>query len=367
MRTSLKALAVAGVLGLTAGNLRADAAATPTPTPWYSKVAVSGYIDGFYQYNLNGLSNTSPIGRAFDNTQNEFTLNAAKLGLVWSDAPSGTGAELDLLYGNIAKVINGGSATASQAIEQAFITKAFGPVTFKLGKFGTFVGTEVTDTPGNMNYSRDFLFGVIPFYHTGLMVNYAVADGYGLMAYFGDGDSVDTAPTEDKDWGLQATITKVKNLSVIINYYEKVERSGVGTPVNDNKFYFDPLASYTISDSLSVAGEYLYETEKAPTITGVTPYTPKQQGYALYVNYTTPIAGLSLVPRYEQWWAVDGSSTDPWNDLTLTLKYAQGPLTHYLEYRNDSTTPPSFPAAAGASPSLLYSQNTITYAAVYGF
>ena len=41
MRNSLKSIAfAAGLLGFAAaGSLRADAAATPTPTPWYNKVS----------------------------------------------------------------------------------------------------------------------------------------------------------------------------------------------------------------------------------------------------------------------------------------------------------------------------------------
>jgi len=47
MRKSLKAVAVAGLLGLAAGSLRADAA--PAAPKWYDKVSAAGYVDAYYQ------------------------------------------------------------------------------------------------------------------------------------------------------------------------------------------------------------------------------------------------------------------------------------------------------------------------------
>ena len=114
-----------------------------------------------------------------------------------------------------------------------------------------------------------------------------------------------------------------------------------------NKDYFNLLGSYTPMDNLTVAGELLYETEVVnPDVNGLNgnAYDPKQQGYAVYVSYTTPIAGLTVVPRFEQWYTPDvylaevtlsPNASGPWSEFTLTLKYAKGPLTHYLEYRLD--------------------------------
>jgi len=387
MRKSLATIAAVGLLGMTAGNLKADAA--PAAPKWYDKVSVAGYLDGYYQYDLNGRSAPSgPVGRAFDTTQEQFTFNAAKLGLTWSDSKSATGAELDLLYGNIAALTNLTSNNASVGIEQGYMTQAFGPITFKLGKFGTFLGTEVTDTPGNMNYSRSILFTAIPFYHTGLMGTYAIMDGLAASLYIGDGNSVDFASNEDKDFGAQVVYTKIKNLSLTLNYYNQTLRNPA-LPFNvfADQDDFNFLASYVLSDSFTFAGEYLYETEIANTKGGNPAYDPKEQGGAIYVDYTTPVAGLSIIPRYEMWYQPDasgpvgaypltafGPTQKAIADFTLTVKYAMGPLTHYLEYRMDdemgstSDTPPTvavFPAAGGAAPS--YTQSTITYAAVYGF
>jgi hypothetical protein len=380
------ALGLAGVLMSTAA--KAEDAKKPA---WYEKINASGFIDAYYQYNFNGLSApVGPSGRAFDLTQQQFAFSGAKLSLAEADAASKTSGQLDLFYGPTAKVFNSTLAAESIAVEQAFVTQAFGPVTFKLGKFTTFVGTEVIETPANMNYSRSILFGQIPYYHVGLEATYAIMDGLSAMAYTGNGNSVDTASNEYKDWGLQVSFAKIKGLGLIGNYYMESTATG---PVYDNTHYFNLLGSYQINDSLSSAVEYLYKTRIAsgdtdstgalvtsdvqfdPSTGKLVKYSPKMQGYALYLNYMTPIAGLSVIPRFEQWYQPDtipatfpADSGTMSTETTLTLKYVAGPLTHTLEYRNDWTNLGGYAASAGTSPSTIqYMQNTLTYGAVFSF
>ena len=390
-----KAMA-AMALGLTlvGGALKAE---DKKPAAWYEKINAAGYVDAYYQYNLNGRSAPSaPGNRAFDVTQQQFTFSGAKLALSESDAASKTGGELDLFYGPTTKLFNTSSPTESLAVEQAFITDAFGPVTFKLGKFTTFVGTEVIETPANLNYSRGTLFGAIPFYHVGLEATYVPMDGTSIMAYTGNGNSVDAASSERRDWGLTLGYTGVKGLGLTAIYYMEsglTPTTVVGQMVSENTHYFDFLASYQIAETLAFNGEYLYKTRIAAgdtdtagnlltTNTQVDPatgkkvaYSPKQQGYALYLNYTTPIANLSVIPRFEQFYTPEGSAPSLGaltTDTTITLKYAQGPLTHYLEYRNDWKSDGAFAQAAGVMTDGTYattssSQNTVTYGATYSF
>jgi hypothetical protein len=271
-------------------------------------------------------------------------------------------------------------------VKQAYITKGVGPLTLKFGKFVTFVGTEVIDTPANLNYSRAILFTVIPYYHVGLMGTYAVTDSLGVSAYIGNGDSVDTASNGDRDWGLTTSFSGIKGLSTSLIYYNKIERE-VGGEVKGTWSYLNLLGSFQVAENLSVAGEYLYKTRIASTETDaagnlkttsvqvdpangkLVAYSPKDQGYALYVNYTTPISGLSLIPRYEQFWSESwGMGPVPANDFTFTVKYVGGPLTQNVEYRMDTTALPygGFANTAGSGGN-KYDQSTITYGVTYSF
>lgn len=387
-----KIFSAALLVVLAAGAVRAEEAATGMESmhmnaekapAWFEKVKASCWVDAYYQYNLNGRSNTGPLGRAFDTRQQEFAFSGAQLSLSRTDEKSGTSGQLDLLFGPMAAVVQPTLGASSIVVKQALLSQVMGPVTLRMGKFVTFLGTEVIDTPLNLNYSRGNLFLQIPYYHVGLSASYALMEGLGLLAMAGNGNSVDVPSTEDRDYGLQASYTAVKGFSLIAMYYlETVRNAGAGSPVTGNQHYIDLLASYQVAEKLGLSGEYLYKTRIAsgekdgagnylttslmtdPATGLAVPFSPKWQGYALYVNYATPMEGLSIIPRYEQWWS-EGSST-PASDLTLTAKLVQDSLTHALEVRVDSVAPGAFPGAAGTT-ELLYNQATLTYGATYTF
>jgi hypothetical protein len=391
----MKVKSAALVLGLALASSGLKAADAPA---WYTNTTVHGFVDANYEYNFNGLA---PVGRVFDTTDQTFLVNGAKLAIANADKASGTSGEIDLLYGPMAAVYNSGniftaspvsassSSLSSLAIEQAFLTQAMGPVTFKLGKSGTFVGNEVTDTTGNFNYSRSLLFGQEPFYNTGLSATYGITSTLSLMGYIGDGNSVDVGTADHPDFGAQIVYTGVKGLSLTGTYYLQpvgpVNYGSTATPpvgfteyTNIDLFNF--IVSYQITDPLAFVGEYLYKTQVLPSDASTSFSTSQDsQGYALYLDYQTPVAGLKIDPRFEQWFAGSSSSVNSTfsginsvtqfqlNEFTLTLKYAMGPVTNYLEYRVDGN--PSAPYAQGAdtSKTLVNAQNTLTYAATYSF
>lgn len=380
-------VALMATLSLTAGAVNAEEMASmhegAKPKAWYEKVKASCWIDTYYQYNFNGRHNAAPTGRIFDNKQEEFVLNGAQLSMSSADEATGVSGQMDLLYGPIAAIVQPALPASSILIKQAFLAETFGPLTVKLGKFVTYLGTEVIDTPANLNYSRNQLFGQVPYYHVGLLASYTVMDGLGASFYTGNGNSVDSPSSEDRDWGAQIAFSGVKGLSSYFNYYNEIARNaGAGSPVQGTLHYFNLLGSFQVADSLGVSAEYLYKTRIAngekntagnlittstmtdPSTGNAVVFSPKWQGYALYLNYATPIANLSVIPRYSQWWT-EGSST-PGDDLTLTAKYVTGALAHNLEFRTDSTAPAIF-AGAGGVTELQYRQNTLTYGATFSF
>lgn len=362
-------------------------AATPTPIPWYNKVTVGGYVEEYYQQSFTQPSalGFAPNDRVFDNTSNQFSFGGGELTLKQGDTPSGTGYFVDLLLGPKASIYNNsGLGNDAVQIGQAYVTQAFGNATFTLGKFGTPIGYEVTYTPSNPNFSRSLLFSQEPYFNTGLRLDYTLPAGLVASGFVDDGNSLDNAVTSGKDYGLILAYSGINNLSLTGLWYLNPTPSALPLGQEEND-WFNFQAAYTLNSSLSFTGEYLYHITLDPTAssTTYTPWSPKEQGYALYSTYNTSIANLSLSPRFEQWFAPDGYNTgsalgtggvlnamnaatpDQVDELTVTLKYVMGPLSHILEYRTDVNT-----ATWGAVPlgsKVSTADQTLTYAAIYAF
>lgn len=388
----MKKSIILAMVGLTLAAVSAQADDAKAPK-WYDKLGVTGYIDAYYQANFNGQSggesgNINPsinpgstfATRSLDLRQNEFTFDAAKVALTLQDDATKVGGEVDLLYGPLGVYSIGNSFTGSP-VEQAFVTFPLGPVSFKVGKMVTHMSNEVIDITGNWNYSRSILFNQVPFYHVGVMANYAPVDGLGLMAGVMNGNSIEQANDEAKDYAAQITYTKIANLSLTANYYLESNRTLTGEQPFENTHYFEFIATYQTLPSLAFALDYLYKTtiasadkDAAGNFAGDVS-SPKAQGYALYANYITPVKGLSVIPRFEQYYAPDDGALDTSGatlafDYTLTVKYVTGPLTHSLELRRDIAYPGAFEPSgslATTSDQLTSTQTTLTYAATYTF
>ena len=111
-----------------------------------------------FTINNNGDAATVP-GRVFDGVANEVDYTG-ELTLAYADSASGTSANVDLLYGSLARVMNGiltANVTSGEnavsgndlAIGQAYVSQAFGPLTLDLGRFATPVGYESWNVTAN--------------------------------------------------------------------------------------------------------------------------------------------------------------------------------------------------------------------------
>ena len=228
MKTALKALSAVALLGtLALQPAFADDATTPAPTdPKDQKdlkkviedqginyvetaqkgITLSGYVDTSYTYQFAGAgeyansglqnpgggpANTHAALRQFDTSNNTFNINAVKIALEkalpdkneWA-----AGFRIDTIYGEDAKylgdtALNGTSTAAvgtnnnsGLALEQALVKFRI-PIGNGLdiyaGKFVTFLGYEVIESPANLNFSRGLLFtNLIPLTHTGIYADY---------------------------------------------------------------------------------------------------------------------------------------------------------------------------------------------------
>ena len=373
MSTRSKILTGVLALGALAGSMKAEDA-----PKWYDTLTLSGFADAYYKYNANGIQGGGSGLSTFEARQNMFDVAGGKLTVKNADGL------VDLYFGNYATVLSGNVAAAGTTyntpiIGQAYINQAFGPVTVTLGQFATHVGYEVTDSVANYNYTRALLYGAVPFFHTGVKFNYAPMEGLGLMFELDNGSSVIKKANQTSGAGFQVSYTGIAGLALYGNYYyDQYVLGAYPTEVWESMHYFDFVTTYKLNDSLDFAGEYLYITNKAAGDTDtagnavgssmaegskLVPYSPKKQGYALYVNYVTPVEGLAVTPRFEQFFSPDAFETQ--YDYTLTARYTKGVVTNWLEYSSDVKTSGTFAqapkdAAAGAT-EIPQSEQTLTW------
>jgi hypothetical protein len=201
-------------------------------------ITLSGYVDtsfteqfaggGRFAANIaDGAGNTtvpnpvvgSPANnqaalRQFDTSNDTFNINAVKIALEkalpdkneWA-----AGFRIDTIYGSDARYLadsafNGGSGSfdgglnnSGLALEQALVKFRI-PVGNGLdiyaGKFVTFLGYEVIESPANPNFSRGLLFtNAIPLTHTGVYADYKFNDTFEAKFGVVDGWNNSTSPT----------------------------------------------------------------------------------------------------------------------------------------------------------------------------
>jgi hypothetical protein len=247
-------------------------------------ITLSGYVDTSYteqfagsgEYAPGGPFATNPSGgpvnthsalHQFDTSNNTFNINAVKIALEkalpdkneWA-----AGFRIDTIYGEDAKylgdsAINGlGGNTSGLALEQALVKFRI-PVGNGLdiyaGKFVTFLGYEVIESPANLNFSRGLLFtNLIPLTHTGAYADYKFNDTFEAKLGIVDGwnnstsssVNVNGAPANEDSFGKaitgQLTINapgKNANITQSFIYSPDGEPGVVG---NDN----GPVAVYDI-------------------------------------------------------------------------------------------------------------------------
>jgi len=181
-------------------------------------ITLSGYVDVSYTNQFAGrgqeFDQSSNTGnqhsiRSFDNNADGFNVQAVKIALEkalpdkneWAagfrvDAILGSDARNlgDSAFGNSSSSSSSSRVSTSYpiALEQALV-KARIPVGNGLdiyaGKFVTFLGYEVIESPANLNFSRGLLFTALdPLTHTGVYADYKFNDT--VEAKFGVVDSI---------------------------------------------------------------------------------------------------------------------------------------------------------------------------------
>jgi hypothetical protein len=175
----------------------------------------------------------------------------------------------DIALGPRAEVANGFSGTSLSAIKQLYVTYApSDAITFTLGNFGTHVGYEIIDAPGNLNYSTSYMFSNGPFYvpgkHIGLQLSYS-DDATGIyLNYIAGRDQEETdfdPEAKSSQFDLTATFQATEKFGLGLNATTKnVKIMGVGDYSWSGAALYANLA-ITEGFTLAARGEYISDQD----------------------------------------------------------------------------------------------------------
>ena len=224
-------------------------------------ITLSGYVDVSYTQQFAGRatpfagSNQATL-RQFDTNANGFNVQAVKVALEkalpdkneWA-----AGFRIDTIYGADAKSLGGSDGalndgTSGFALEQALVKFRI-PVGNGLdiyaGKFVTFLGYEVIESPANLNFSRGLLFtNAIPLTNTGVYADYkfndtveakfGVVDGWNSSTSTKSGDPAASYAFGGKGITGQINVTNPgKNANICTSFiYSPDSTEAPGTGIN---------------------------------------------------------------------------------------------------------------------------------------
>jgi hypothetical protein len=150
-------------------------------------ITLSGYVDTSYTEQFGGrgdaFGSTQALDHQFDVHNDNFNINAVKIALEkalpdkneWA-----AGFRIDTMYGEDASILSAadpGLGNSSEFYLEQALVKFRIPVgnglDIYMGKFTTFLGYEVIESPANLNFSRGLLFtNAIPLTNTGIYADY---------------------------------------------------------------------------------------------------------------------------------------------------------------------------------------------------
>jgi hypothetical protein len=423
-------------------------------------ITLSGYVDTSYTEQFGGrgtgFGGDQSLLHQFDRNNNNFNINAVKIALEkalpdkneWA-----AGFRIDTIYGSDAQALNaasggngsvsatspGGVTSSGSSASDFYLEQAL--VKFRIpvgngldiyaGKFVTFLGYEVIESPANLNFSRGLLFtNAIPQTHTGVYADYKFNDTVEVKLGVVDGinasisnptpggqtDAANDYPFGGKAITGQINITAPgKNANIAQSFYYAPSGGGVGDNVeNGTVFIYDIWGNWNptfVKDSALTLGfnidfgyngqdghpDYLQATNNG----GITP-TPGPSdlglngsqtwwGGALYASYKVnkvltlsargeylhassaynPLFGANGLTADGGTIALATPSQDDWSG-TLTASFAiWDNLLTRVEYRADVLSAGSGPTTTTAAGNTILNgssvQNEISLEAVYSF
>jgi hypothetical protein len=246
-----------------------------------------GWVEGGYTYNHRHHGDTLIIPGPFNHEYgNHFMLN--QLVLRFERGVDATkfdvGGMVELMYGSDAARIhstglgyNGSDATDDGSpsdplavanlhpIWQFDIPQAYIDVNIPIGnglkvragKFVTLLGYETIDPRTNPFYSHSYLFGLVPFTHTGVLGMYQISDQFSVTAGVTRGWDIALEDTNGCAIDVigQFAYTPNKQLAFYLNYSVGPENAG---DTGHYRTAIDPVITWQVTDQLKLGAEGLY-------------------------------------------------------------------------------------------------------------
>ncbi|MBX3279243.1 MAG: porin [Acidobacteria bacterium] len=325
---------------------------------FFREVEVSGLVDGYYSYNFNRPDGRVNTGRAFDTQDNSFSLNLAKFTLEkQNDLANPLGFKIDLGFGPTVDIVNGPNPTGGDAIRHmlqgyvSYVAPIGSGLTLDFGKFFTPAGAEVIETKDNYNYSRSYLFGLGPYYHTGLRAKYEINNKVSVSGFLVNGWDSLIDNNQGKTYGVSVGLAPTSRLAITQTYLGGPEQQDSS---KEWRHFADTVVSYAASEKLSFLANFAYGSDQ---------YIGEPRGHwkglAAAFRYAFN-SRLAFSPRFEVFDDPDGLRTgtaQTLKGLTFTQEVAlAGNLVSRFEYRRDWSDADYFSKSTGR---LVRGQNTL--------
>ncbi len=319
-------------------------------------VTVNVNVDGYYEYNFNRPFDRINRLRAYDVSDNGFSLNQADVILERAADLARQrrfGARLDLMFGQATEATQGSPANEPRPAVFRHVFQAYGTYIAPLGKglatdFGKFassIGIEGNYTKDQLNYSRSYWFEFLPFYHMGFRASYPLSDRLNVNYWLVNGVN----QTEDfngfKSQAVLLNFRPASKVSANLNYFRGREQREVsGRTPRGRSHYVDGYMTWQPARLLTLAAEGDY------AISRMEESSPPQRvtggaGYARYRFHPK----FNLAGRFEY---LDDSG-GLFSGVTQTLKEATVTAVFDVasgfqmrwEYRRDWSDVAFFPTA----------------------
>src|SRR5665213_1925038 len=267
-----------------AATAAATPAATAAATPAPPAVVVGGMVDTYYSYDFNSNNVGGVNGYFYNNVDNSFTLALAEA--KFTATQGAASAHLVLAYGQEASLGIGSASvtglgpvvvTPSFDVLQGYLAYTAGQFTFTGGKFVTWMGNEVIESTSNWNYSHSLLFGVIPFWHTGLSVMFMPSSTFMVTGYAVDGNNTVNSSSDGKTYGLQAVITPNSQWNFTVNGLIGPTAGNATVPNDYTNLIGEAIIKFLPDSMWSFGLDAQYGTTSAPVGS-----SPSYWGLALY-------------------------------------------------------------------------------------
>lgn len=246
---------------------------TPPPAS-ASATATDGLLDGvrfgvaletFYEFNANRPYDRVNLLRAYDTRANTFGLQQAAIVVEQApDVAAGRrfGARLDLQFGQATETVQGNAANEPRPDVYRQVWQAYGTyvlpigrgLTADLGKFASNLGYETNYAKDDAQFSRAYLFNVLPFYHSGLRLSLPVSDRVTVMYALTNGIQQSEDFNDFKSHHVTAIVRPGAGVAWTTSVYAGQEQPDGGAPAGPDGFFrvLDSYVSWAVTPALAV-------------------------------------------------------------------------------------------------------------------